>query len=203
MCYKMFYRCIVIAFLILFSSAGAFAKTLKVESLTNFSTDSPADFIKLKLVEPVIVDDYSLSSGDVLDAVVFNISSPKRLKRDAGFSVVISTYTDRNGVIHTFEKSYKGKYAEPIDKKEITKEAALSVGNVFVKGLSIGVSAVEGAIKNEDGNRLKSSAKSVYENSPLSLVENGEELHIKVGDYFYIKVETHKDKAHNNKDTED
>ena len=79
------------------------------------------------------------------------------------------------------------------DKKELAKSASLTVGSYFVKGLSLGVNAVEGAIKNEEGNRFKSSVVNVYENTPFSYVETGNELNILEGDIFWLKFKTPKD----------
>ena len=80
-----------------------------------------------------------------------------------------------------------------MDKKELAKSASLTVGSYFVKGLSLGVNAVEGAIKNEEGNRFKSSVVNVYENTPFSYVETGNELNILEGDIFWLKFKTPND----------
>ena len=61
-----------------------------------------------------------------------------------------------------------------------------------MKGLSTGVAAIEGAVKNEEGNRIKSTAVSVYEASPLSYIEKGEELDIKSGESFFLKFPSNK-----------
>ena len=76
---------------------------------------------------------------------------------------------------------------EKVNKGQLAKSAALSVGNFFVKGLSMGVAAVSGAIKNEDDNRLKSSAGAMYEASPFSLVKKGEDLYIEKNTHFFLK----------------
>lgn len=175
-------------------SAPAVAVSMKVEALSSFSTENPKNTITVKLLKDCkLSDELTLMEGDVVYAKVTDVVSPKRLKRDASFSVVPETYTDKNGITHTFEDTYTGKYSSEIDKKELAKSATLSVGNYFVKGLSLGVNAVEGAVKNEEGNRLKSSAKSIYENTPLSFVEVGEELEIQSGDVFIFKFKTKRD----------
>ena len=73
------------------------------------------------------------------------------------------------------------------------KNAALLVGNYFVKGLSIAYSFGEGFIKNEQDNRFKSGVTNAYEESPLSLVQEGEQLDIKIGDDFYLIFKTEDD----------
>ena len=88
---------------------------------------------------------------------------------------------------HEVSQDITASYTEPIDKGQAAKNAALGVGNYFVKGLSMGVAAVEGAVKNEEDNRLKSSVVSVYEASPLSLANKGEDIEIKQSQVFYLK----------------
>ena len=63
------------------------------------------------------------------------------------------------------------------------------MGNHFVKGISSGFYAVEGAVKNEEGNRLKSAAENVYENSVFSYAEKGEQLHIAPNTCFGLKFD--------------
>ena len=54
--------------------------------------------------------------------------------------------------------------------------------------MSTGVAAVQGVVKNEEGNRLKSGVVSAYEASPASYVKKGEDLEFGVKDIFYLKV---------------
>lgn len=63
--------------------------------------------------------------------------------------------------------------------------------------MSVGVAAVSGAVKNEEGNRVKSSAMSAYESSPLSLVEKGEDLNIEENMHFFLKFKEKSDKIKN------
>ena len=101
-----------------------------------------------------------------------------------------------------------GKYSKFVLSKEeikkippttVIKKAALTVGDYFVKGLSICYSFVEGVVKNEkDDNRLKSGVKNAYEESPLSLISEGEQLDIKVGDDFYLVFKTKEDEEEPN-----
>ena len=48
------------------------------------------------------------------------------------------------------------------------------------------VGLVEGAVKNEKGNRAKSAAISAYENTPLSYANKGKEIEIKNGQIFIM-----------------
>lgn len=164
------------------------ASTMCVRAVTPFSTETPTDTMTVKLLEEYKVSDgLTLPVGTVINGTVSDVVSPKRLKRDATFSFTAQKYDDGRGVSGNFDKNYIGKYYQKVDKKELAKNTSLTVGSFFVKGLSLGVNAVQGAIKNEEGNRFKSSAKSVYDNSPLSYVEEGQELDIKPNDIFWLK----------------
>lgn len=52
---------------------------------------------------------------------------------------------------------------------------------------------MQGAVKNEQGNRAKSAAVSVYENSPLSYINKGKELEIQEGQIFVMSFKQIKD----------
>lgn len=171
----------------IFTQLTVSAETLKVEAVSEFSTANPTKTMKVKLTEDVLYDNVELEEGYLLVGEVVDIKAPKRLKRNAKFSFIPEHYVDNSGVYHNFETKHKGKYSLPIDSKGLAKNATLSVGNYFVKGLTLGVNAVQGAVQNEEGNRLKSAGKNVYENSPLSYVETGNEIELHQGDRFYIK----------------
>lgn len=172
--------------ILLFMPLLTMAVTLDVEALSEFSSVNPAKTMQVKLLDDVEFYSVELKSGDTITGEITNVTSPKRLKRNAKFSFIPKTYTKDN-ISYDFKNEYIGKYALPIDKKDLAKNAALSVGNHFVSGLTMGVNAVQGAVQNEEGNRLKSAGKNVYENSIFSYVENGQELEIHTGDRFYLK----------------
>ena len=112
---------------------------------------------------------------------------PKRLKRNAKFSFKPEWYIDTNGSKHNLNETVKATYTTTLNKVQLAKKAVLGVGNHFVKGLSMGVAAVEGVVENEEGNRLKSGAKSVYDASPLSYSEKGKDIVINENEIFYLK----------------
>ena len=164
------------------------AQIVGVMSLSDFSTENPPKAISVKLIEPLeISENESLDSGVILKGDLADIVSPKRLKRDADFSFYLKSYIDKDGKTHEFHSNIKASYTEPIDKGQVAKKTVLSIGNHFVSGLTIGVAAVEGAIKNEDGNRFKSSVSSAYESSPLSLANKGEDIYITKDMIFFLK----------------
>lgn len=169
------------------------AQTVGVISLDDFSTENPPKAISVKLIEPLEISETEvLDSGIVLTGDLTDVVSPKRLKRDADFSFCPKSYIDEKGKSHDLKLNIKASYTVPVEKGQVAKKAALTVGNQFVSGFSMGVAAIEGAVKNGEGNRLKSSVSSVYEASPLSFAKKGEDLYIKPEQVFYLKFPSSK-----------
>jgi hypothetical protein len=181
--------------------ADANAQTVVVSAIDEISTANPKQNVSVRLLEPLMISNEQILNSDViLTGDVTNVKNARRLKRDAKFVYEVKEYqTDDD----THQKLYiKAKYTSKIDKKELAKKAALGVGVHFVKGISPGIALIEGAIKNESGNRVKSSIYSMYKSSPLSYIEKGNELEIPGGQYFYLKfpdVKTDNKKTCNNK----
>ena len=171
-----------------------FAKTVAVEALNDFSTENPSARMSIKILEDLAIDDNVVfSEGTVVDGKVVDVTDPKRLKRDATFTFVPLSYVDKNGKTIDVKGYYPAKYTTKISKGELAKNVGLSVGNFFVKGLSLGYSAVEGAVKNEKDNRFKSSVTEVYKDSPFSYVEKGTELVIEKNQMFYLNFKSKDD----------
>ena len=182
-------------------SACFAADYLKVTAMEDFSTDSPKETFNVRLREEGTLGKYELPTNSILHCQVLQIVDPKRGKRNAVFFVKPLTYTQGDEILQIQEDMY-GKYTTVVLSKEeikklpywkMVKNGALMVGSYFVKGLSIGVAFVEGVAKNEQDNRLKSGVTNAYEESPISLVEKGEQLDIKTGDDFYFVFKTEED----------
>lgn len=182
-------------------SACFAADYLKVTAMEDFSTDSPKETFNVRLREDGTLGKYELPTNSILHCQVLQIVDPKRGKRNAVFFVKPLTYTQGDETLQIQEDMY-GKYTTVVLSKEeikklpywkMIKNGALMVGSYFVKGLSIGVAFVEGVAKNEQDNRLKSGVTNAYEESPISLVEKGEQLDIKTGDDFYFVFKTEDD----------
>ena len=76
----------------------------------------------------------------------------------------------------------------------VAKTGAIMLGDKVISGFfGSGVALVQGAVKNEQGNRAKSAAVSVYENSPLSYINKGKELEIQKGQVFVMSFKQIKD----------
>lgn len=167
------------------------AKTVQVEALEGFSTAAPSQTMRVKIINNIQMDnDLTLFEGYVVTGKIINVTAPQRLKKNASFAFVPISYVNFQNESQQIKGEYLGKYTTTLNTAGLAKSAALGVGNYFVKGLSTGVTAVEGAVKNTEGNRLKSSAVALYDNSPISYVEKGEELVIKKNQIFYLNFKT-------------
>lgn len=178
------------------SLAAVAAEILQVESLTKFSTAEYPSEIHLRALNDInLSQDIQIKQGYTVTGKLTDVSSPKRLKRDAKFSFIPLYYVDYSGKTNMIKEVFEGRFSKDIEinKGQLAKSAALSVGNYFVQGLSAGYYAVEGAVKNESDNRFKSSVKSVYEHSPLSYVEKGQDIEINVHDVFGLKFKVDDD----------
>ncbi len=188
---------ILFIMLLLFSSP-VLAKTIPVQSHADFSTENPPQTLSITILQDIELDEnLSFTAGDIVEGEIVDVTDPKRLKRDAGFTFLPQKIKKDNGEIVQIKDNYPAKYTTKLNKADMAKSAALGVGNYFVKGLSMAYSAVEGAVKNEQDNRLKSSANSVYESSPLSLVEKGGEIVIQKDQTFLLNFKTRKSEEEN------
>ena len=175
----------ILLILSLFLALPAHAGLGEVRSVDDFTTINPPKTIKLEAIKNFeLSKDTSIHKGDILEGDI-TVKPPRRLKRNATFTFYPYQYSNENETIKLSQK-YKGKYIKPIDKGNTAKKAALAIGNKIIPGMSTGYHLVEGAVANEEGNRVKSALYSLYENSPLSYFKKGKELEIKQGDDFYI-----------------
>ena len=189
---------ILIMCMIFPSAVFASSVQMKVTAMENFNTEHPAAQIKVRVNKDVELGNYNLKEGYILESQVLNVTDPKRGKRDACFFVKPLYFVSNTGIVRVQEEYY-GKYSKTVLSTEelkkippgkIVKQAALTVGNHFVKGLSIGVHFAQGVVQNEEDNRLKSGVTEAYKESPLSYVGKGEQLDIKSGDEFYFVFKT-------------
>lgn len=171
------------------TASSVFAEDMKVMALKDFSTDKPSE-IKVQVLQTMKLDEgVVIEQGSVVTGVMVDVIPAKRLKRDATFSFMPTSFVTPKRVRYSINRKYVGKFSPKIeiDKAELAKTAALSVGDYFVKGLSTGFYAVQGAIKDEKGNRFVSSVQNVYENSLLSYIEKGDATCIKAQSMFTFR----------------
>lgn len=175
-------------------SQPVFARAVSVQAVEDFTTEKPSEVMYVKILEDITLDEtLSFKNGEIVEGKIVDVTDPKRLKRNATFSFVPVRYKNLNGEIVEIRGYYPAKYTTKLNKGQLAKSTALGVGSFFVKGLSLGYSAVEGAVKNEKDNRFKSSVTEVYEDSPFSYVEKGGEIVIKKDQIFYLNFKVKDD----------
>ena len=165
-----------------------FADTMVVQAVTDISTANPEQEVKVRVLRNCTLADMPLKIGDVLEGKMI-ATDPKRLKRDATFTFYPLSCIDLNGKVTRFSMLYYGKFSAKfeLDVGKVAESAVVSVANHFVKGIGTGFYAVQGAVKNKDGNPIKSAVVNVYENSILSYANKGEELTIPKDSVFGLK----------------
>ena len=171
------------------------AKNVKVRATEDFSTANPPKIWSIELVDGFeSKDGMPFYAGSVITGKVTNVTSPKRLKRNASFSFIPVSYHDSlSGRDYNIKEQIRGKYSALTDVTvgSVVKTGAVAAGSHFVSGfIGPGVALVEGAVKNENGNRAVSAVKSVYESTPVSYVEKGKELEIKKNQIFVMSFKT-------------
>ena len=162
------------------------AKNVKVEVLSDFSTANPPKVWKVKVIEGFIADNgIQVNSNTVVEGKIIDVISPKRLKRPASFKFVpLSYYSPQDGTTKYVKRDFVGKYSSRTEMTagNLAKKGAVTAGNMLIGSfVAPAVGLVEGAIKNERGNRAKSAAISAYESTPLSYANKGKELEFKKG----------------------
>lgn len=157
--------------------------------MTPYNSNNPSDTIVFKVVNANYIENYGiLYNDDIIEGIVIRAKDNNRLKQNATFSLKITQIRQSNGELQEPQNLF-AKYTTEMDKLETSKTAALTVGNFFVKGLSCGYRTVEGAVKNPEGNRLKSAGVALYNSTPLAYINKGKDILIDVGNQFLLNIE--------------
>ena len=167
-----------------------FADTMVVQALTDISTTQPNKDVRVRVMRDCFLDGISFKIGYILEGKMI-VTDPKRLKRNATFTFYPVNYIDLEGNITHLPILYYGKFSPKfeIDAKGLAESAIATVANHFVKGISSGFYAVQGAVQNKKGNPFKSAVSNVYEHSFLSYANKGEPLEIIKETIFGLKFD--------------
>ena len=182
---KNFAKVFLIFTILFFTMQPTYAKIYEAKALSDFNTEYPAENFVFQILEDVELDNIIFPANSTFVAVPYKIKEQRRLKRNAVLVMQVKSFTTPDNVTTKTQNLFV-KYATELDKVEAGKSLVLAVGNKFFKGISIGYRTVEGAVKNEEGNRFISGAKAAYDSSPFSYVEKGEPIVIKTGDTIYF-----------------
>ena len=173
----------------------AMAKNVKVEAMSDFSTANPPKTWEVKIVDGFTTKNGSeIYSGSKIKGRIEGITDPKRLKRNANFNFIPYEYYDSvSKRTYSVNKSFIGKYSSMTDitPGAVIEQGAIMAGSHFISGfIGPSVALVKGAVKNEEGNRAKSAAISVYESTPISYINKGKDIEIKKGQVFIMSFKT-------------
>ena len=198
-------RLFIFIFLIFMSSISAYAKDIKVSAMSDFSTANPPEIWKVKVVQGVTTKSgFEVCVDSIIEGKIDQVVAPKRLKQNAKFVFIpIKYYDSLDGKVYEIEQNIKGKYSTKTDTtfQSVARKGIEKVGNHFADGLfGPGLALVEGAIKNEEGNRAKSMAKSVYKKLPISYIDKGNEIVINEGQIFIMSFSTVNAEVDSNED---
>ena len=177
-----------------------FAKNVKVEAMSDFSTANPPKTWQVKVIEDFVTDSgFKVNAGSIIEGRIEDVKSAKRLKRDSSFKFIPVFYYDSQiGSTKQVKMEFVGKYSKlsEVDAKTVAKKGAVTAGNLLITPfLGAGVALVEGTVKNEEGNRAKSAAVSVYESTPLSFCNKGQELEFAKGEIFIMSFRVGEDEV--------
>lgn len=181
----------VILVFLMFSCLGAQAKSIKVVALEPFSTENPSPTFAVQVMQDEFLPNETFLPADtVIYGIILRVEEPKRGKRNAYIEFIPQkiTYDDKTIDINDSRLVAIIKGYTPIDPVDLTFYVARKTANVVFKGAVSAVEFALGAVENEDGNRIKSGAMSVYRDSFLTYVEVGEELNVKKGDILIFKI---------------
>ena len=176
------------------------AKNVKVEALSGFSTANPSQTWKLKVKESFVMEDGTMvRANTIVEGKVVEVSGPKSLKRNATFKFVpVKYYDPKDDKVKNVKRDFEGKYSSisEINAKTVAKKGAVTAGNMLIGSfVAPAVGLVEGAVKNEKGNRAKSAVVSAYESTPLSYASKGKNIEIKQGQVFIMSFKQKKEEV--------
>ena len=182
---------ILLFIIALFIINPVMAKSVKVEALENFSTAKPPKYWSIKIIEGFIADNgIYIKPNTIVKGEITKTVGPKRLKRNAVFCFVPKTYYDpQDGEGKLVKREFEGKYSSKtnLTVKNVAKKGAITAGNMLIGSfVAPAVGLVEGAVKNNEGNRAKSAVVSAYESTPLSYVSKGKDLEFQKGQIFVM-----------------
>lgn len=180
----------------------ASARNVKVQAMSDFSTANPPLTWKVKVVEDFkAADDYIVCAGSIIEGRITDVTEPKRLKRNATFTFVpINFYDASKKQNFPITRNITGKYSALSDVTvgSVAKQGAVYAGNKLLDGFfGPGIAIVEGAVKNEHGNRAKSAAVSLYESTPLSYANKGKEFEVTKDQIFVMSFKTKDEEIEN------
>ena len=179
------------------------AKTYKMlaVSLDKISTteNNLQKYITLKVpAQNIAGADIRLENESMLRVKITEIQPAKRGKRNGYIITKLVAYSipsNDNKAIDVTDKNIElkiKKYSETDFKGLATTAATTVVSHVVgLPFLNQGVAALKGAVKpNEGQSRIKSAGVNLYQSTPFSYVQKGEDLNVDIGEKLTLSFKT-------------
>lgn len=185
-------KILLIVFIMFFLTLNVEAKTLKVISLKSFSTEFPATTFEVQTIQKENIRDVILEQGTIISGIVLKVEPPKIGKRNSCFEFIPIEITYRGITKKIKHPTGIAKVLgyNPTTPKERTFSIARKAANLFLRGAISVIEFTHGAVKAQNGHRIKSGVMEAYDDSFLSYIERGKELHINKGDILILKIKT-------------
>jgi len=166
-----------------------YAKTVKVTALNDFSSLNPPYNFNVRIDEDFTSETLNLYTDYVLHGYIYKVIPPKRLKQDANFIYVPTSYTDNKNYTHNLQ-NVVATHSNTVNKAEIVVGSALvlTIGLIPTLLATTGFFAAEGALKDNSGDIIKSSVNNAYDKSCLSMVKKGNDLIINKNQEFLLNI---------------
>jgi len=187
--------------IIFFVSLSAQAKTIRVISLDQFSTENPSKTYRVQIIEKEEFKDGTVcEAGTIVTGEVVKVKNAQRGKRDGYFEFIPTSLTFEHNTCQIKKPRVVAKVVghapigSAISTEKVLENAAKGAAGLIFKGASQGISFVQGVAEAEDGQRMKSGFTKLYKDSPLAYIEEGAELKVNPGDLIVLKLKKIKPK---------
>ncbi len=161
---------------------------------SNVNINKEINFLSFDNYE--ISDTIKVNKGDKITVKPIEYKKPKRAKRNGYYIVQLMKITNNEETLELNKKILcKMRPSTPKDFKEFAESAGVKItGHILkVPGFSQVVAASKGIIKpNEGQNRLVSAGKNIYESTPLTYIEKGEDFSAEKDSVLVLKFRYNK-----------
>ena len=183
--------------LFLFLTIPVFALNVLVESFDNIENNSTQNmYFNARVLERAeFKSGLILNVGDVIEGIVTKSVEAKRGKR-SGYAIIHLQNIHANGKSILVDDNnieakiiYHSKEDWKLKSANAGLHAGLTIGSFYLPGLSQLFYFSKGLIMPyENKTRFKSALASVYEHSPISYIEKGQDINTETGEYLILKL---------------
>ncbi len=195
-------KIITLLFLLIFTQLSVCAEVLPrsiyavSEHNINGKTLKNGDILTFQTIDNYSISDTTkIEKNSIITLKVKKYMTPKRGKRNGYLKAELTSFTlpSEGGIKYSNigENNCTLRLSTPKDFKEIAKNTGVTVTGHILKipGFSQAVAVSKGLLKpNPNQNRLKSAGTNLYESTPLTYTEKGEDLNIEEDSIVLIRI---------------